>query len=377
MNNLGLYIHIPFCLQKCRYCDFYSLPCGRETGEAYIEKVCGQIDTLSALCVGRNVDTVYIGGGTPSILDPRCIVRLMKKIGERFSLMRDAEITIEANPATVSAQALEAYRAAGINRISFGVQSYDDETLHRIGRLHSFADALDSIGTARDAGFENISADLMYALPGQKDDEIENAFRALLPLGITHISLYGLKIEENTPFGRDKTLILPDEDAQCAAYLSAVELFEKQGFAQYEISNFARPGFESRHNLRYWRREEYLGFGPAAHSFFGGVRFSIGRDLKKYMACEDFSLSSDIYENKQSVDAEEAFSEELMLLLRLKAGFPRDRFLARVKDRTYAERYLQMLEKNGLCGLTGENFALTPRGMLVSNSIISDLQLLL
>ena len=375
MNKLGLYIHIPFCRRKCAYCDFYSLSGAAEAAGPYIEKVCGQLKSLSALCVDRVCDTVYIGGGTPTILPTALIERLVGCIRENYAIPPDPEITIEANPATVTEESLMRFRAAGINRISFGVQTRNDDTLERIGRLHTFDEACASVELARKAGFDNVSADLMYALPGQRADEIARAYRALKDLGVKHFSLYGLKIEENTPFGKDKSLVLPDEDAQCALYLQSVENFEKDGYIQYEISNFALQGYESRHNLRYWTREEYLCFGPAAHSFFNGERFAIPRDFEGYLRCEDFSPDSPIYTDRRKIGAAEAREEELMLSLRLTRGYPLEALFERAHDRKKTERYLSDLERNLLAVRAEGRFSLTPRGMLLSNSIISDLLL--
>ena len=377
MNKLGLYIHIPFCRSKCAYCDFYSLPGALDRAEDYINALCRQFVDLSAFCACKTVDSVYIGGGTPSILDPRLTERILSCVQSNYRLDDDCEITTEANPATVSMEALKDYLSFGINRVSFGVQTSSDKTLARIGRAHTFAQALSSVCDARLAGFENLSADLIYGLPLQGRNEIPAAIDALIRAGVAHISLYGLKIEPNTPFGKRKDLdqILPGEDEQCGVYLNAVEQMEKHGVLQYEISNFARPGFESRHNLRYWTREEYLGFGPGAHSFFEGVRFCLERDLEAYMSEYDFSLSSDVYKEKKRITEREAFEEGLMLSLRLTRGFETQKLLSACSDPSAADAYLSALEKGGLMRVFGERFALTPRGMLVSNSIISDLLL--
>ena len=374
MNKLGLYIHIPFCIQKCFYCDFYSLPGREDRMERYIDALIRQLDALKSTPI---VDTVYIGGGTPSLLPTELLAKLLETVFADYNVENDAEITIEANPATVEAEeeTMHCYREIGINRISFGVQSSDDLLLRRIGRRHNFAEAVASINAAKRAGFENISADLMYALPGQTADQFLQSINDLAALEIPHISMYGLKIEENTPFGRDKTLVLPDEEEQCTMYLKGVELLASRGYKQYEISNFAKDGFRSRHNLRYWKRKEYLGFGPSAHSFFENCRFSIGRDLENYCSCTDFSLSSPIYREKQWIGEEEAEEEELLLSLRLTDGLSEERYLSRTKQKTTAKNYLDAAEKAGYIRRNNGNFFLTPKGMLVSNTVISDLML--
>lgn len=374
MNKIGLYIHVPFCIQKCLYCDFYSLSGREDRMERYIDAIVRQLNALKST---RVVDTVYIGGGTPSMLPIALLEKLLKAVFANYNIESRAEITLEANPATVEAEddTFCRYRALGINRISFGVQSSDDFLLKRIGRKHNFAEAVESINAAKCAGFENISADLMYALPGQTTEGFLKSLSVLAALEIPHISMYGLKIEDNTPFGRDKTLVLPDEEEQCAMYLGGIELLAKFGYRQYEISNFAKDGFPSRHNLRYWKREEYLGFGPSAHSFFENYRFSVGRDLENYCACTDFSLSSPIYEEKQLIGMEEAKEEELLLALRLTEGFSEEQYLAHAERKMNARNYLDNAEKTGYIKRNDGNFFLTPKGMLVSNTIISDLML--
>ncbi|MBQ9468160.1 MAG: radical SAM family heme chaperone HemW [Clostridia bacterium] len=375
MNNLGVYIHIPFCVQKCLYCDFYSLPGALDKAKEYIDKACGQSEQLSAFCRDRVCDSIYVGGGTPSILPPEEISRLIGTVRRCFGATETCEITVECNPGTVSRESFEVYKSCGVNRISLGVQSYRDETLARIGRIHRFSDALDAVDAAHAAGIGNVSCDLMYALPGQTEREIVDAFERLSARGIRHVSLYGLKIEENTPFAGMK-LRLPDEEEQAKTYLSSVALFEKHGFYQYEISNFAVRGYESRHNLRYWNREEYLGIGPAAHSFFDGVRFCSGRDLEGYLANGDFTLSSPFYVEKERISQKEAREEELMLSLRLTSGYSLDLLYANTANRKQCELYVHQLMRSGLAVVSDGRLILTPEGMLVSNSVISDLLLL-
>ena len=372
MNKLGLYIHIPFCRRKCAYCNFYSLG-GRESDMTrYKEALTAQIGALSSLCADRTVDTVYFGGGTPSIFGLSDFGAVMNAIFTHFHIDPHVEITIEANPATVTEESLGAYADMGVNRISFGVQSADDGLLHRIGRLHTFDEAKASILASVGAGFDNVSADLIYGLPGQTLSGFLDDLEKVCALPIRHLSVYGLKVEENTPFGRDKTLVLPDEEEQCAMYLQGVERLARKGFCRYEISNFAIPGYESRHNLKYWRREEYLGFGPAAHSFFDGARFAVKSDLDAYLAERDFSLDADIYTDRRVIEGREALEEKVMLSLRTYDGVPVGFLESVVGDRERLYRYLSLLYENRYAE-KGPVLRLTPKGMLISNSIISDI----
>ena len=338
----------------------------------YKEALIEEIGAFSPLCRDRKVDTIYFGGGTPSIFEISCFRQVFNALRASFQVEDGAEITIEANPATVSAQTLRAYRETGINRISFGVQSANDELLKKIGRLHSYAEACASVRLAASEGFENISADLIYGLPGQTLQDFLDDIEKVAELPVAHISAYGLKIEENTPFGRDQTLILPNEDEVCEMYLQGVESLKDKGFIQYEISNFAKPGYESRHNLKYWRREEYLGFGPAAHSFFDGMRFAVKPDLDAFLAEKDFSLDSEIYTEKRYIDGREAYEERVMLGLRTRDGIPLDVLYDAASDKTRLKSYLDLLYGSRYAE-EGAVLRLTPKGMLISNSIISDL----
>ncbi len=376
MNNLGLYIHIPFCQRKCNYCDFYSLSGCLELQEEYIAAVTRQLEALSGTCRDKVVDSIYVGGGTPSLIRPMLLKRLLERIRENYRVDSQAEVTVEANPATVYEEGLGVYLEAGINRISFGIQSCNDRTLQRLGRLHGFDEAEKSVILARRAGFVNISGDLMYALPGQTCEQFLLDVQKVASLPLTHISMYGLKVEENTPFGRDGTLSLPGEEEQCEMYLEGTKQLASFGFSQYEISNFSRKGYESRHNLKYWTRDEYLGFGPSAHSFFENTRFFLPRDLKKYLSAGDYTLSSPLYEGRQKISFREAEEEEVLLSLRMTRGCSVALLDRIVSEKNALSRYLRMLEKEGLATVKENCLGFTPRGMLLSNSIISDLLLL-
>lgn len=320
-------------------------------------------------------DSVYIGGGTPTVIGTDLLLKVIKGVFEHFTLHENTEFTIEANPGTVDSLALSLYRKAGVNRISFGVQTANDRLLARIGRIHSYEETIAAVLAAREAGFENISADLMYALPTQTTEDLYKSIRAIAVLQVEHISMYGLKVEENTPFGRDRTLILPDEDVQCEMYLEGVKLLKSLGYEQYEISNFSKQGYESRHNLKYWQRVPYLGCGCAAHSFWNNNRFSAPSSINDFLVCSDFSLKSSFYKGEQ-IEEEEARKEELMLSLRTAKGLKLSRLYeicALEKERDRFEKYVNLLSEKGYAQVADGVFSLTPEGMLVSNEIIGEL----
>ena len=363
MQSLGLYLHIPFCKSKCIYCDFYSLPRAEGTMDDYTRALCAQLRAAAERCASYRVDTVYFGGGTPSYLGADRLCRVLDTVRAHYAVAPDAEITLEANPDSAREDmVLCALRAGGFNRISLGMQSADDDEPRRIGRVHTHRETCEAVAAARAAGFDNLSLDLIYGLPGQTAARWEENLRAALALRPEHLSCYGLKVEDGTPLAalRD-TLTLPDDDAQAARYLRAVGLLAEAGYAQYEISNFARPGRESRHNLRYWELGEYLGFGPGAHSDFGGRRFALARDLRAYCAGE-LLLSEDGVPTPA-----ERRVERVMLSLRLTKGLD----LAALGGETAgAEKVLRECAHHGLAEGSGTRWRLTARGFLVSNAII-------
>ena len=267
---LGLYIHIPFCKAKCAYCDFYSLAHSEEKMDAYTAALLRHLEEVAPRAAGMQVDTVYFGGGTPSYLGASRLARLLQAVQRRYNVVRDAEITLEANPDSAGDwKALRTLRRAGFNRLSLGLQSTDDALLRRIGRIHTYEQVQQAVTAARRAKLTNLSLDLIYGLPGQTMEDWQRTLADAVALAPEHVSCYGLKLEEGTPLWQQRQqLTLPDDDAQADMYLYAVAALEEMGYAQYEISNFARPGRESRHNLKYWRMQEYAGFGPGAHSDF-------------------------------------------------------------------------------------------------------------
>lgn len=368
---LGLYIHIPFCKAKCAYCDFYSLAHSEEKMDAYMAALLRHLEEVAPRAAGMQVDTVYFGGGTPSYLGAARLCRILQTVLRRYDVARDAEITLEANPDSAGDwKELRKLRRAGFNRLSLGVQSTDDALLRRIGRVHTYEQVQQAVMAARKAKFTNLSLDLIYGLPGQTMENWQRTLADAVALGPEHLSCYGLKLEEGTPLWQQRqTLTLPDDDAQADMYLYTVAALGEMGYEQYEISNFAKSGKESRHNLKYWRMEEYAGFGPGAHSDFGGVRYGYVRDIDSYIAGR-LVLSESETDSTLARDY-----EYVMLSLRTAAGIDRQTFEKRYRQRFQPmETLFEQYEKAGLASRTEGGWRLTPRGFLVSNSIIAALQ---
>ena len=368
---LGLYIHIPFCKAKCAYCDFYSLAHSEEKMDAYMAALLRHLEEVAPRAAGMQVDTVYFGGGTPSYLGAARLCRILQTVLRRYDVARDAEITLEANPDSAGDwKELRKLRRAGFNRLSLGVQSTDDALLRRIGRVHTYEQVQQAVMAARKAKFTNLSLDLIYGLPGQTMEDWQRTLADAVALGPEHLSCYGLKLEEGTPLWQQRqTLTLPDDDAQADMYLYTVAALGEMGYEQYEISNFAKSGKESRHNLKYWRMEEYAGFGPGAHSDFGGVRYGYVRDIDSYIAGR-LVLSESETDSTLARDY-----EYVMLSLRTAAGIDRQTFEKRYRQRFQPmETLFEQYEKVGLASRTEGGWRLTPKGFLVSNSIIAALQ---
>ena len=369
--TLGLYIHIPFCKAKCAYCDFYSLAHSEEKMDAYVAALLHHLEEVAPRAAGMQVDTVYFGGGTPSYLGAARLCRILQTVLRRYDVARDAEITLEANPDSAGDwKELRKLRRAGFNRLSLGVQSTDDALLRRIGRVHTYEQVQQAVTAVRKAKFTNLSLDLIYGLPGQTMEDWQRTLADAVALGPEHLSCYGLKLEEGTPLWQQRqTLTLPDDDAQADMYLYTVAALGGMGYEQYEISNFAKPGKESRHNLKYWRMEEYAGFGPGAHSDFGGVRYGYVRDIDSYIAGR-LVLSESETDSTLARDY-----EYVMLSLRTAAGIDRQTFEKRYRQRFQPmEALFEQYEKAGLASRTEGGWRLTPKGFLVSNSIITALQ---
>lgn len=346
----GLYIHVPFCVRKCPYCDFYSVT-KTELADDYTAAVVRNIKAQNI-----KADTVYFGGGTPSLLSAKQIYSMLSAA----EIAHGSEITMECNPNSVDEKYLADIFSAGVNRISFGVQSLSDKELSALGRLHDAETAVNAINSAYKAGFRNISADLMLATAYQTKETLAETIEKLVKLPICHVSAYMLKIEEGTAYGKSETIrsLIPNEDETADMYLEAVQMLEENGFAQYEISNFAHKGCESRHNLRYWRCEEYYGIGPSAHSYVDGVRKACPPSVRRF-------INSELQEEIVTEENGGEYDEKIMLALRLtQEGIP----LSALPQGKLP--IAKQLEKNSLLRFENERLMLTPNGCLVSNGII-------
>ncbi len=375
---LGIYIHVPFCRSKCQYCDFYSLTVKEDRLlDGYLDAVCTHIREAGTLAPNYIVDTVYFGGGTPTFFGADGMTTILSTLRKSFDVANTAEITFEANPDSVSDRLLRKLRSEGFNRVSLGIQCDDDEILKKIGRPHNYAQAVSAVQRIRKFGFQNLSVDLMYGLPGQDLSQWERTLEHVLTLAPEHISCYGLKVEEGTPlYDYQEFCNLADDDAQADMYLSAIEILRKHGYRQYEISNFCRKGNVSRHNLKYWNGGEYLGFGPDASSDFGGRRFAIVRDLQGYI--DGIRSGGQVLREVQEVPPRERAGEYLMMRLRTVTGLDPAEYEKRyLLPFAPLEASLQAAKERGLAAKTFDGrWHLTPNGFLLSNTIISDLLLI-
>ncbi|MBR6413086.1 MAG: radical SAM family heme chaperone HemW [Oscillospiraceae bacterium] len=377
LKPLGIYIHIPFCRSKCQYCDFYSIGGSRNRRlvDSYLQALMLHLKETGALATDYVVDTVYFGGGTPSFFGADNLRRIFAEVQHRFRLDKDAEITFEANPDSVTESLLRKLRAEGFNRISLGVQSDRDDVLQKLGRPHNYEQAKTAVKLARACGFDNLSLDLMYGLPNQTVLQWEETLRHVLHLRPDHMSCYGLKVEENTPLWEYREAAnLPSDEIQAEMYLKTVSILQEAGYAQYEISNFAIPGYESRHNLKYWLGEEYIGFGPSASSDFAGKRYTNYRDIQNYIRGvikQDVPILSEC----ESIPPRERAGEYVMLRLRTVYGISPEEY-----ERNYLmpfeplQKVILPLAEHGLFEQRNGNWVLTPKGFLVSNQIIVQLQ---
>lgn len=370
--DIGIYIHIPFCRRKCLYCDFCSFTgIDSATRSRYVDALVWELRSYSAPLAPYTVNTVFIGGGTPSLLAAEETERVFDALRTCFDLAPDAEITSEVNPATADGEKLARWRAAGVNRLSIGVQSFSDTELRALGRLHTADVAEAFYRAARRAGFANIGLDLMYGIPGQTATSLAETLRRAVRLAPEHISAYSLQVEEGTPFyDRRETLALPGDDENADLYDLVTRELAGAGYRHYEISNYAKPGYESRHNLRYWRMSPYIGVGVAAYSYFEGARYGHGRDLAAYLA-DDFSRRPPA-EPRGDGDTEE---EYIMLALRLADGIDDEDF-RRAFGVTFTERYgarMAPFVAEGLAARTGRGWALTERGMYVSLALLAEI----
>lgn len=374
-KDLGLYIHIPFCVKKCAYCDFLSWKGSGEEREAYVQALEKEISSYSEFAKDYRVSTVFFGGGTPSVLEGEQTERILKKIRDTFRVEKDAEITLEMNPGTAQKEKLLLYRELGINRLSIGLQSVKNENLKLLGRIHTYGDFLDSYRMAREAGFDNISADLISSLPGQTLEEWKEELEILQETPLEHISVYQLIIEKGTEFyekyGEHEEL-LPDEETSREIYLWTGKYLKEHGFEQYEISNYARPSRKSRHNLRYWERKDYLGLGLGAASMVHNIRMSNTRDWEKYI--EGSQNPKRLREEVEFLEEPRQMEEFMFLGLRKTEGVSRKEF-RRIFGRDLDMVYEKALEKhleNGMLEASKDRIRLSQAGILVSNQVLSD-----
>lgn len=405
MEKLEIYIHIPFCVKKCDYCDFLSMCADNSTKREYVSALINEIKLSKDRMKGYLVDTVFIGGGTPSILEGKYISDIMETLRECCRIDKNAEITIECNPGTVDSYKLEQYKKVGINRISLGLQSANDEELAAIGRIHNYSKFEESFYLAREAGFTNINVDIMSALPGQTLESYQNTIKKVLSLNPEHISAYSLIVEEETPL-HDKVEqaeeagihILPEEDVEREMYYDTEKMLHAAGYERYEISNYCKKGYMCRHNVGYWKRTEYLGFGLGAASLYKDTRYSNMEDLYQYISVMSESGSDsdssfwgdEIYEDNvwdiqedgltivqgkiQQLSVKDRIEEFMFLGLRMMEGISMKTF-EEMFGRKYENVYGTVSDKlveQGLLEQNGDNIRLTKRGIDISNYVMSE-----
>lgn len=372
-KHLGIYVHIPFCIRKCQYCDFLSFPADRAGQKSYIDSLIKEIFLWKKTVSAPVADTVFIGGGTPSVLDITELHRLFESLHKAFDIKNNTEFTVECNPGTVTEEKLRLMREAGVNRISLGIQSTFDEELQALGRIHSYREATESYKLARRIGFENINIDLMAAIPKQTVSSYEKSLQRIIALSPEHISSYSLIIEEGTPFFERYEKEPPvDEDTDRRMYERTKELLDSAGYKRYEISNYAKAGKECRHNLKYWKREEYLGAGLGAASFLNGCRFQNESEMSLYRKClEEGTIPTT---EKEVLSKEEAMAEFMYLGLRCIDGIQIQTF-ERTFSHNFKNKYGKMVEKMVKEGLLKEEngrIFLTGRGIDLSNRVFAE-----
>lgn len=371
-KELELYIHIPFCVQKCAYCDFLSAPASHEQKRAYVDALIQEIKNSTGYDM-YHVISIFFGGGTPSLLPGDWIGEIMTALRERFDILKDAEITIEANPGTVDKEKLSRYRRAGINRISFGCQSADNAELKKLGRIHTWEDFLESYSLARACGFENINVDLMSGLPEQSVDSWKSTLQKVIDLGPEHISAYSLIVEEGTPFyDMEEELKLPDEESERQMYEWTGRMLQENGYEQYEISNYAKAGKECRHNMGYWIGREYLGLGLGSSSLIDKYRFSNRDNLREYMEMSDDPKR--LYGEIQELTKENQMEEFMILGLRMTWGISEKEFGKRF-DIGIDEVYGDIINKYcefGYLNRADDRICFTRKGISVSNRILAE-----
>lgn len=363
----GLYIHIPFCKKKCKYCDFQSFSGCEKDFSAYLDALTDEMSEYK----GEKVDSVFIGGGTPTLLDAESLNILLRAISSNFILAENTEFTIESNPKTLTPEKLSVLKGCGVNRLSIGVQSFNDTELSAIGRIHNAEAAAAAFKMARECGFGNINLDIMFSLPKQTRESFEKTLNEVIELNPEHISCYSLILEEGTPLFdevQSGKVSLPDDETDRKNYELACEKLKNAGYIQYEISNFASTGFECRHNIKYWDCDEYIGLGVSAHSYYKGKRFSNTLSLTEYLKGSYRSGEKDVLTDRDKI------SEFMIMGFRKTKGIKKDEFKKRfgreLKDVFGSET--EKFKKAGLMAENGEYIYLTPEGVNVSNSILCE-----
>jgi len=373
MKKLGIYVHIPFCKRKCNYCDFYSIKWSEEVENRYVNALIKEIKSYNGK---KNiVDTIFFGGGTPTIIKPENMERIIEELKNTFTVDESSEISIEANPNTLTDENLSIYKKIGINRLSIGVQSLNDEILQKIGRLHNSNEALEAIDRAKAYGYENLNVDIMFNIPGQTILDIEDTINKIIEHNVKHISFYSLKLEKGTPMylmEKNNKIIMPEEDVERNMYYAGRSIMEQNGIMQYEISNFAKDGYECKHNLKYWNQEEYLGFGPSAHSFLDNIRFSNPSDISLY--CDNAEQNLFNRTTQEILDEDALIFEYIMLKLRLTDGLDTNKFKEKFNVDFYNkyEKQIRYLLSNNLIECFENNIKLTNRGMDISNYVFEE-----
>ncbi len=366
--SLGIYLHIPFCKQKCLYCDFNSYAGQENLMDEYCDALKREILSYS---VGESVDTIYFGGGTPTLLGAERLADVLETLVSHFKVITDCEITAECNPGTIDAEGLSRLYSAGFNRLSIGLQSTDDAMIKRLGRIHSYQEFLECFQNAKRVGFANLSLDLMYGLPHQTREEWRGVLRTALKCNPKHLSCYGLKIEEGTPFATME-LALPSDDTMREMYDDCVEILREAGYERYEISNFAKPGYESRHNLKYWNYENFIGFGAGAYSCKDGERWSNFSGIAEY--CRAVREKNSAIEEKVLLTREEQMSEFCFLGLRTEKGIGQDKFKKQFGQEitdVFGKILFKNLERKTMIYHEGR-YRLAPEFFYVSNGVLAD-----
>ncbi len=375
-KEIGIYIHIPFCKQKCYYCDFYSCSNMEEWIPRYVKSLIKEIKQYDSIEEQNTtlVKTIYIGGGTPSLINSDNIVEIMQEIYNKYDVDEKAEITIEVNPGTITLEKLENYKKAGINRISIGLQSTHNHLLQQLGRIHNYYEFVDTYRLAREVGFENINVDLMIGLPNQTILEVEDSLQEIISLEPEHISVYSLIIEEGTVIKKqleDGKIKLPEEELERKMYWLTKNILEKNGYIHYEISNFAKPNFESKHNLDCWNQKEYIGFGASAHSYINGIRYSNVPSIEEYIKNYEEKTPNKNIQIHEKQSQEEKQKEYMLLGLRKIDGISvqefKNKFIGNPIYLYHSE--LEKLVKDNLLEIDGDNIKLTNKGLDFANLV--------